>query len=123
MALAPIALLLIAKAAGAAGSPPALAALLARADAAYTARDEPGKLDEVDALLVEAEKIAPGEYGVLWRQARLLFWKSDDLRIPQEEKSRLGKRFNLHDFHKALLGCGTVPPALARMELEDQLRA
>src|SRR6266545_2965529 len=75
MPLAPIALLLIARAAGAAGSPPALAALLARADAAYTARDEPGKLDEVEALLGEAEKIAPGEYGVLWRQARLLFWK------------------------------------------------
>ena len=92
MALAPIALLLIAPAAGAAGSPPALAALLARADAAYVARDEPGKLDEAETLLGEAEKIAPGDYGLLWRQARLLFWKADDLRIPPEERSRLGKR-------------------------------
>ncbi len=45
------------------------------------------------------------------------------LEIRNEVKSRLGKRFNLFDFHKALLGCGTVPPALARMELEEQLRA
>ncbi len=43
--------------------------------------------------------------------------------IRGEVQSRLGKRFNLYDFHKALLGCGTVPPALARMELEEQLRA
>ncbi len=45
------------------------------------------------------------------------------LEIRDEVKSRLGKRFNLYDFHKALLNCGTVPPALARMELEEQLRA
>ena len=43
--------------------------------------------------------------------------------IRDEVKSRLGKRYNLYDFHKALLNCGTVPPALVRMELEEQLRA
>ena len=52
-----------------------------------------------------------------------LVGKQQILEIRDEVKSRLGKRFNLHDFHKALLGCGTVPPALARMELEEQLRA
>jgi uncharacterized protein (DUF885 family) len=45
------------------------------------------------------------------------------LEIRNEVKSRLGKKFNLYEFHKALLNCGTVPPALARMELEEQLRA
>jgi len=43
--------------------------------------------------------------------------------IRDEVKSRLGKRYNLYDFHKALLNCGTVPPALVRRELEEQLRA
>ena len=52
-----------------------------------------------------------------------LVGKHQLLEIRDEVKSRLGKRFNLYDFHKALLGCGTVPPALARMELEEQLRA
>jgi uncharacterized protein (DUF885 family) len=52
-----------------------------------------------------------------------LVGKQQIIEIRDEVRSRLGKRFNLHDFHKALLGCGTVPPALARMELEEQLRA
>ena len=52
-----------------------------------------------------------------------LVGKHQLLEIRDEVKSRLGKRFNLYDFHKALLGCGTVPPALARMELEELLRA
>jgi len=52
-----------------------------------------------------------------------LVGKQQLIEIRGEVKSRLGKRFNLYDFHKALLGCGTVPPALARMELEEQLRA
>jgi tetratricopeptide (TPR) repeat protein len=68
-----------------------LAALLARADAAYTVRDEAGKMDEAGAALEEAERLAPGDYGVLWRKARQLFWRADDLRISSEEKSRLGK--------------------------------
>jgi len=52
-----------------------------------------------------------------------LVGKQQLIEIRGEVKSRLGKRFNLYDFHKALLSCGTVPPALARMELEEQLRA
>ena len=52
-----------------------------------------------------------------------LVGKQQIIEIRDEVKSRLGKRFNLFEFHKALLGCGTVPPALARLELEEKLRA
>jgi tetratricopeptide (TPR) repeat protein len=75
----------------AAGPSPEVAALVARADAAYAVRDEPGKMDEAQAALDEAEKLASGDYGVLWRKARQLFWRADDLRISKEEKARLGK--------------------------------
>jgi uncharacterized protein (DUF885 family) len=34
-----------------------------------------------------------------------------------EARRRAGWRFNLHDFHAALLASGTVPPALVREEL------
>jgi len=44
------------------------------------------------------------------------------LEIREEVRTRLGSRFDLHGFHEALLGCGTVPPALARIELEEKLR-
>lgn len=71
---------------------PALGPLLARADAAYAVRDEPGKLEEVQAALAAAEKLAPDDYGVLWRLARLDFWRSEDPALPDERKSELGKR-------------------------------
>jgi len=92
MLIAQLALLLLAPAPAAGTARPAeLSGILARADAAYAVRDEPGKLDEAQALLGEAERIAPGDYGVLWREARQLFWRADDPRISREEKSRLGK--------------------------------
>jgi tetratricopeptide (TPR) repeat protein len=69
-----------------------LAALLAGADAAYARRDEPGELDEVRARLDAAEKLAPDDYEVLWRQARLAFWLADDPALSSAEKSRIGKR-------------------------------
>ncbi len=47
-----------------------------------------------------------------------LVGKHQLLEIRDEMRKRRGAKFNLYDFHKALLGCGTVPPALARMELE-----
>lgn len=68
-----------------------VAALLQEADAAYARRDGPGALDTVKAKLAEAEKAAPGDYEVLWRQARLYFWLSDDPALGNDEKSRLGK--------------------------------
>jgi tetratricopeptide (TPR) repeat protein len=65
--------------------------LLARADAAWKDRDQPGKLDQIRRWLDEAEQAAPGDYAVLWRQARLYFWLSDD-DLPPDDKSRLGQR-------------------------------
>lgn len=66
-------------------------ALLARSDAAYTRRDDPGALDEVKATLEEAERLAPQDGQVLWRLSRYYFWLADDPTIPDAEKSRLGK--------------------------------
>jgi len=67
------------------------AALLAQVDDDYRHRDEPGKLEDMGARLDQAEKAAPQDYGVLWRQARRYFWLSDDPAIPDKEKSQLGK--------------------------------
>jgi uncharacterized protein (DUF885 family) len=38
-----------------------------------------------------------------------------------EARRRLGARFDLHDFHAALLGVGALPPALVRDELWERL--
>lgn len=43
------------------------------------------------------------------------------LKIRDEARARLGPRFDLHDFHAALLGVGALPPALVRLELEERL--
>jgi len=51
-----------------------------------------------------------------------LVGKHQILEMREEAKRRLGARFNLYDFHKALLSSGTVPPSLARMELEESLK-
>ncbi len=64
---------------------------LAEVDAAWPRRDQPGVIDEMKAKLEGAEKQAPNDYGVLWRQARLYFWIADDPNIEKKEKSRLGK--------------------------------
>jgi len=42
--------------------------------------------------------------------------------LRDETRRRLGGRFNLHDFHAALLASGTVPPSLIREELLERLR-
>ncbi len=65
--------------------------LLDRADTAYRHRDEPGRLDEVRRDLEAAEKLAPDDYGVLWRLSRYYFWVSDDPNLSDDERSRLGK--------------------------------
>lgn len=72
-------------ASGAAGGP------LAEVDAEWPRRDQPGVLEALKAKLGAAEKRAPGDYGVLWRQARLYFWLADDPNLEKGEKSRLGK--------------------------------
>lgn len=78
-----------------AGSPSGggdLAGLLARADAQWPERDQPGVLDRIRSELEQAQKLAPDDYGVLWRLARLDFWVSDDPKLSDDEKSRIGKR-------------------------------
>lgn len=80
-----------ARAAEDAASSPGVGPLLAEADALYARRDEPGALEGIRAKLDEAEKLAPEDYEVLWRQARLNFWISDDPDLPEKEKSRVGK--------------------------------
>lgn len=66
--------------------------LVAQVDADWPRRDEPGVLERIRAALDEAERLAPKDYGVLWRQARLSFWLADDPALPGEEKSKLGRR-------------------------------
>jgi tetratricopeptide (TPR) repeat protein len=80
-----------------------LAALTARADAAWAVRDLPGQLEELAAALEAAAKLAPGSYEVLWRQARHLGWLSEEPKLSNEEKSRIGKQvWELGDQARAL---------------------
>ena len=43
------------------------------------------------------------------------------LELRDEAKRRLGAKFNLHDFHAALLASGSIPPSLIGEELWDRL--
>jgi tetratricopeptide (TPR) repeat protein len=74
------------------GESSGLAALLQTSDAAYARRDEPDALDEVRSALDQAQRLAPDDYELLWRLARLEFWMADDPALPSKEKSRLGKK-------------------------------
>jgi tetratricopeptide (TPR) repeat protein len=77
--------------------------LLARADAAWMERDLPGKLEEMGAALDAAAKGRSPTYPLLWRQARLLGWRSEDPGLTKKEKSRLGKlAWDLGDQARAL---------------------
>jgi tetratricopeptide (TPR) repeat protein len=66
--------------------------LLARADAAWADRDQPGQEEALAAALDAADRLAPGNYAVLWRQARHLGWLAEEPKLPDAEKSRIGKR-------------------------------
>ncbi len=68
-----------------------LSPLLAEADATYLRRDDPAALAAHRVRLAEAEKLAPNDYEVLWRLARIYFWLADDPNLKSEEKSKLGK--------------------------------
>jgi tetratricopeptide (TPR) repeat protein len=76
---------------GAAGDLGGPGDLIRAADEAYARRDQPGALAEVRSRLEAAEHLAPDDYGVLWRLARLRFWLADDPSLPGRERSRLGK--------------------------------
>jgi uncharacterized protein (DUF885 family) len=50
-----------------------------------------------------------------------LLGKIQILELRAEAQRKLGARFNLHDFHAALLASGTIPLALVREELWPRL--
>ena len=50
-----------------------------------------------------------------------LIGKLQILELRSEAQQKLGARFQLHDFHAALLASGTIPPALVREELWPRL--
>jgi uncharacterized protein (DUF885 family) len=50
-----------------------------------------------------------------------LIGKLELLSLREEAQRRMGDRFNLHDFHAALLASGTLQPALVREELWARL--
>jgi uncharacterized protein (DUF885 family) len=50
-----------------------------------------------------------------------LVGKLEIVSLRADAERRLGGRFDLHDFHAALLARGTMPPALVREELEEIL--
>jgi len=50
-----------------------------------------------------------------------LVGKLEILAMRAEAQKRLGSRFDLYDFHAALLGRGTLPPALAKEEMAEAL--
>jgi tetratricopeptide (TPR) repeat protein len=80
-----------------------LQGLLARADAAWTVRDQPGQEEALAAALDDADRLAPNSYVVLWRQARHLGWLAEAPKLPDAEKSRIGKRaWELGDMASAL---------------------
>ncbi len=86
-----LAAVLASAAPGPADGPP-LAELLTRADAAYAVRDEPGRLDEGWQALEAADRLAPGDVEVRWRQARHEAWRAEDPAITDARRSEHGKR-------------------------------
>lgn len=50
-----------------------------------------------------------------------LVGKLQILELRSEAQRKLGARFQLHDFHAALLASGTIPLALVREELWPRL--
>jgi len=63
---------------------------LARLDELYMRRGEPAAAGEEERLLADAVKAFPDDPEVLWRQARWISWKADDLG-EGEIKKKLGK--------------------------------
>jgi tetratricopeptide (TPR) repeat protein len=68
-----------------------LPALLARVDELHHRRDDRALFAEEQRLADAAVARAPGDYGALWRAARVYFWASDDPSLPHDQRSRLGK--------------------------------
>jgi hypothetical protein len=72
-------------------SVPSGPALWARIDGLYARRDDRGVLAEQRKFVDEQARLAPSDYEVLWRAARLYFWLGDDPSLTSDERSKLGK--------------------------------
>ena len=65
--------------------------MLQRLDELHARRDQKGALTEADRLVTATLALAPNDYAVLWRGARVRFTQSDERDRPEEERSRRGK--------------------------------
>ena len=71
---------------GLAATPEELASL----DALYTKRSDAAAVKELDAALTQALEVAPKDYELLWRSARILQWQADGAQ--DKLKQTLAKR-------------------------------
>jgi tetratricopeptide (TPR) repeat protein len=63
-----------------------LAATLAKLDGLQATRDNPESAKQIDALVSAAMKLAPNDYGVLWRAARMHCWVGEGLPVEQSAR-------------------------------------
>lgn len=85
--------------------------------------------EAAEAYLVEQAMLAPVHaeaeirYDIVnpTQAMSYLVGKLAMLELRERARSRLGARFNLHDFHAALLGGGAIPPALVKREIDERL--
>ncbi|HLK90880.1 MAG TPA: hypothetical protein VKZ18_13365 [Polyangia bacterium] len=75
-----------------AAEPPTVAELVARLDALHGRRDDPAALAEARGLADRAVALAPNDYDVLWRAARVAFTDSDVPGRSTDDRSKLGKQ-------------------------------
>ncbi len=71
------------------GAPPPAGDVVAKVDALYRQRDTATGLAQMEELLRDGIAASPDDYGLLWRMARLSWWKADD--APADRKRALGK--------------------------------
>ncbi len=95
IALGVVTLLMMASG-GDAAAPPASAGasipvLVAQLDALHGRRDDSSALAEARRVADAALAAAPGDYGVLWRAARVRFTESDVPGLPKDQRQRLGQ--------------------------------
>lgn len=66
-----------------------LSATYAKIDALNTTRDQPDSIKQMDALLSDALKASPNDYGLLWRAARMHCWVGEGLPPAQSERRKV----------------------------------
>ena len=60
-------------------------------DQLFAKRDQPGVLDQLRTQINQALKTDPHDYGLLWRQARMVQWEADGAPEGSDQKKALGK--------------------------------